>query len=108
MGMKEMRSTGLGLSKIWLILSSLRDALDASEPDSSDGSDSEDSDTVPSFPDPMPLPDSAIHSTRRTRSASTLVVDTVQMIPVILGLIDAVVEASVIRAELEDGAKESK
>ncbi|KAJ7725870.1 hypothetical protein DFH07DRAFT_931382 [Mycena maculata] len=106
-GAKEMRAAGLGLAKIWQILSSLRDCLDASEPDS-DGEDSDDSETTPSFPDPFPLPDSAINSSRRTRSAGSLIVDTVQMIPVILGLIDAVVESTVIRAEIEKGAKESK
>ena len=108
MGCKEMRSAGLGLSKIWQILSSLRDSLDASEPDSSDGSDSDDSDTIPSFPDPLPLPDSAVNSSRRTRSTGTLIVDTVQMIPVILGLVDAVVESTVIRNEIDQGVKESK
>ncbi|KAJ7462239.1 hypothetical protein B0H11DRAFT_1735496 [Mycena galericulata] len=107
MGAKEMRSAGLGLAKIWQILSSLRDSLDASEPDS-EGNDSDDSDTIPSFPDPLPLPDSAVNSSRRTRSAGSFIVDTVQMIPVILGLIDAVVESTVIRAELDKGVKESK
>ncbi|KAJ6586874.1 hypothetical protein DFH09DRAFT_1307976 [Mycena vulgaris] len=108
MGTKEMRSTGVGLSKIWQILSSLRDSLDASEPDSSDDADSDDSDTIPSFPDPLPLPDSAVNNSRRTRSAGSVIVDTVQMIPVILGLIDAVVESAVIRGEIEKGVKESK
>ncbi|KAJ7703246.1 hypothetical protein B0H17DRAFT_975305 [Mycena rosella] len=111
MGTKEMRSAGLGLSKIWQILSSLRDSLDASEPDSSNGNDSDDSETVPSFPDPLPLPDSAASSSRRTRSArnvDALIVDTVQMIPVVLGLIDAVLETNTIRAEIDKGAAESK
>jgi hypothetical protein len=108
MGSKEMRSVGLGLSKIWQILSSLRDALDASEPDTGDDTDSDESDTIPSFPDPLPLPDSAINTSRRTRSTGSLIVDTVQMIPVILGLIDAVVESTIIRAEIDKGTKESK
>ncbi|KAJ7262225.1 hypothetical protein B0H12DRAFT_321480 [Mycena haematopus] len=109
MGSKEMRAAGVGLSKMWLILSCLRDSLDASEPDTGDDdAASEQSDTIPSFPDPLPLPDSAISSARRTRSAGSLIVDTVQMIPVVLGLIDAVVESTVIRAEIDKGAKESK
>ncbi|KAJ6475319.1 hypothetical protein C8R47DRAFT_1143038 [Mycena vitilis] len=111
MGSKEMRAAGLGLSKIWDILASLRDALDASEPDTGDDADSNESDTIPSFPDPCPLPDSAVNNSRRTRSTrstGSIVVDTVQMIPVVLGLIDAVVESTVIRAEIDRGAKESK
>ncbi|KAJ7132798.1 hypothetical protein C8R43DRAFT_649398 [Mycena crocata] len=108
MSSKEMRAAGVGLSKIWQILSSLRDSLDASEPDSDDKTDSDDSETIPSFPDPLPLPESAINSSRRTRSTGSLIVDTVQMIPVVLGLIDAVVESTVIRAEIDRGAKESK
>ncbi|KAJ6499350.1 hypothetical protein C8R45DRAFT_113527 [Mycena sanguinolenta] len=108
MGSKEMRAAGVGLSKMWQILSSLRDSLDASEPDTGDDdAASDESDTIPSFPDPLPLPDSATSSSRRTRSASTLV-DTIQMIPVLLGLIDAVVETTVIRVEIDRGAKESK
>ncbi|KAF7298229.1 zf-4CXXC-R1 domain-containing protein [Mycena chlorophos] len=106
-GVKDLRATGLSLSKVWGILSSLRDSLDASEAGSSDGTQSDDSETVPTFPDPAPLPDSAKASSRRTRS-TTFVIDTVQMIPVVLGLIDAVVESASIRAELENGSKEAK
>ncbi|KAJ7072371.1 hypothetical protein C8F01DRAFT_1243423 [Mycena amicta] len=107
-GVKDLRATGLTLSKIWQILSSLRDSLDASEAGSSDGNDSHDSETVPSFPDPAPLPDSAKYTSRRTRSTGTFIVDTVQMIPVLLGLIDAVVDTTVIRVQLESGTKETK
>ncbi|KAF7315395.1 zf-4CXXC-R1 domain-containing protein [Mycena indigotica] len=107
-GVKDLRAMGLGLSKIWQILSSLRDALDTSEAGSSDGNESDDSETVPSFPDPAPLPDSAKYTSRRTRSTGTSVVDTVQMIPVLLGLIDAVVETPSIRSELDNIAKEFK
>ncbi|KAJ7188324.1 hypothetical protein C8R46DRAFT_17418 [Mycena filopes] len=108
MGSKEMRAPGVGLAKMWQILSSLRDALDASEPGSADGADSQESDTIPSFPDPLPLSDSAINSSRRTRSTGSLIIDTAQMVPVILGLIDAVVESTVVRGEIDKGAKESK
>ncbi|KAJ7901779.1 hypothetical protein B0H14DRAFT_2668402 [Mycena olivaceomarginata] len=100
-GSKDMRAASVGLAKMWQILASLRDCLDASEPDTGEDATSEESDTIPSFPDPLPLPESAIkqlapHSQCRF------------MIPVILGLIDAVVESSVIRAEIDKGAKESK
>ncbi|CAK5281513.1 unnamed protein product [Mycena citricolor] len=105
---KDLKGAGVGLGKMWQILSSTRDALDASEPGSDDGNESDESETVPSFPDPMPLPDSAISNSRRTRSTGSFIVDTVQMIPVVLGLIDAVLETSVIRTELDNGAKESK
>ncbi|KAJ7084339.1 hypothetical protein B0H15DRAFT_783868 [Mycena belliarum] len=108
LGIKEMRSAGVGLPKIWQILSSLRDALDASEPGSEDGNDSDGTETVPSFPDPAPLPGSAIAASRRTRSGGSSIVDTSQMVPVILGLIDAVLESTVIRGEIDKGAKESK
>ncbi|KAJ7783082.1 hypothetical protein B0H16DRAFT_1495253 [Mycena metata] len=97
MGSKEMRPSGVGLAKIWQILASLRDALDASEPDSADDNDSDESDTIPSFPDPLPLPDSAINGSRRTRSTGSLIIDTVQMIP-----------STVIRTDIDKGAKESK
>ncbi|KAK7057235.1 zf-4CXXC-R1 domain-containing protein [Favolaschia claudopus] len=107
MGSKEMRAPSVGLGKIWQILSSLRDALDASEPDDDDGAASEESDTIPSFPDPLPLPN-AVANSRRTRSAGSFIVDTIQMIPVILGLIDAVMETPTIRGEIDKGAKESK
>lgn len=103
-----MRAASVGLAKMWQILASLRDCLDASEPDTGEDTISEESDTIPSFPDPLPLPESAVNNSRRTRSAGSFIVDTIQMIPVVLGLIDAVVESSVIRAEIDKGAKESK
>ncbi|KAJ7647378.1 hypothetical protein FB45DRAFT_197648 [Roridomyces roridus] len=107
-GIKDIRAPAVGIAKMWQILSSLRDCLDASEPGSD--TDSDESDTVPSFPDPIPLPESAIGNSRRTRSAGTgsFIVDTAQMIPVVLGMIESVVDTTVIRADIDQGIKDSK
>jgi hypothetical protein len=91
---------------MWNILSSLRDALDVSEVGSDDGSDSDESETIATFPDPLPLP--TAYNSRRTRSAGAQIIETAQMIPVITGLIDAVVESTVIRAEIDKGIKDGK
>ncbi|KAF7321275.1 zf-4CXXC-R1 domain-containing protein [Mycena kentingensis (nom. inval.)] len=107
-GVKDLRATGLSLSKIWQILATLRDSLDASEAGSTDGNETHDSDTVPTFPDPAPLPDSAKYSSRRTRSTGTNIIDTVQMIPVLTGFIEAIVESATIRRDFESTVKPIK
>lgn len=76
----------------------------------SDGSS--DSDTVPTFPDPLPPPVNAILA-RSTRSVannenSVVIVNSAQMVPVIVGLIDAVMESAFVRSEIDEGTKMGK
>lgn len=108
-GIKDVRSSGVNLNKIWRILESLRDSVDASET-GSDSSDSSDSDIVPTFPDPLPPPINAIsaRSTRSVTNNSINIVNSAQMVPVVMGLIDAVLESVFIRYEIDEGFKAIK
>ncbi|KAF9263405.1 hypothetical protein L218DRAFT_959427 [Marasmius fiardii PR-910] len=117
--MKEIRSAGINLSKIWASLAALREVLctpndDAKSAHSDDSESSEDR-IIIEFPDPLPPPDNTVINTRSTRSASSqaasptvAIVSTSQLIPVILGLISIVVESNTIREELDEGVKRGK
>ncbi|KIK67136.1 hypothetical protein GYMLUDRAFT_37176 [Collybiopsis luxurians FD-317 M1] len=115
--MKDIRNAGANLTKMWAILSTLREALGRPEKipetDKPKGEDSDDESSedriIIEFPDPYPPP--VVQNVRSTRSASSTdfsVVHTAQMIPVILGLIETVLESHAIRVELEEGAKEGR
>lgn len=113
--MKDIRNSGVNMTKIWAILSTLRAALgppDRSETvaagDKDDDESSEDR-IIFDYPDPSPPP--VNYSARSTRSVSTdalPVIHTAQMIPVIIGLIETVLESHAVRTELEEGTKEGK
>ncbi|KAF9070065.1 hypothetical protein BDP27DRAFT_1324227 [Rhodocollybia butyracea] len=113
--MKDIRSSGVNMSKIWVILSSLRTALGRPEKPleaellevDSDAESSEDR-IILEFPDPSPPPANTNARSTRTRSTTAdalTVVHTAQMIPVILGLIETVLESHAVRVELEEGTK---
>ncbi|KAJ4468133.1 hypothetical protein J3R30DRAFT_1677685 [Lentinula aciculospora] len=114
--MKDIRNSGANLNKIWAVLSSLRAALGRPEVYGSTSSAEEDGDDESSedriildYPDPSPPP--ANYNIRSTRSNLTEVLHVVhsaQMIPVILGLIEIVLESHAIRVELDNGRKEGK
>ncbi|KAJ4476905.1 hypothetical protein C8J55DRAFT_516079 [Lentinula edodes] len=119
--MQDVRNSGANLTKIWTALSSLRAALgrpeevsvgklQAEEPSDDDDESSEDR-IILEYPDPLPAPANHEHNVRSTRFAAadiSLVVHSAQMIPVILGLIDAVMECHAIRVELDSGTKEGR
>ncbi|KAE9411185.1 hypothetical protein BT96DRAFT_982958 [Gymnopus androsaceus JB14] len=114
--MKDIRNSGVNLTKIWAVLATLRAALGppdkVSETDKVDehGDDESSEDRIIlDYPDPSPPP--ANHSGRSTRSVSTdafPVVHAAQMIPVILGLIETVLESHAVRTELEEGTKDGR
>ncbi|KAJ3733597.1 hypothetical protein DFJ43DRAFT_216290 [Lentinula guzmanii] len=116
--MKDIRNSGVNLTKIWAILSSLRTNMGRPEVsegriqrEENHGSDDESSEDriIFEFPDPLPAP--ANHNIRSTRSITTdtlPVVDSSQMVPVIVGLIETVLESHAIRIALDDGTKEGK
>ena len=117
--MKEIRSSGINLTKMWSSLYDLRDVLRAPEDDNksthSDDSESSEDRIIIEFPDPLPPPEGTqVDATRSTRSvsnkaeSSVTIVNTHQLIPVIVGLIETVVESHTIREELEDGIKRGK
>ncbi|KAL0577031.1 hypothetical protein V5O48_004965 [Marasmius crinis-equi] len=117
---KEIRSSGVNLNKIWSSLAELREALRAPDNDAksthSDDSESSEDRIIIDFPDPLPLPEGAEsnHNIRSTRSASTKVETSAtvtcsyQLVPVVVGLIDTVVESHTIREELEEGVKQGR
>ncbi|KAJ3999623.1 hypothetical protein F5050DRAFT_1736731 [Lentinula boryana] len=116
--MKDIRNSGVNLTKIWAVLSSLRTNMgrpevlegrtQGEERDWGDDESSEDR-IIFEFPDPLPAP--ANHNVRSTRSISTdtlPVVDSSQMVPVIVGLIETVLESHAIRIALDNGTKDGK
>ncbi|KAJ3934906.1 MAG: hypothetical protein NXY57DRAFT_599590 [Lentinula lateritia] len=120
--MQDVRNSGANLTKIWTALSSLRAALgrpeevsvgklQAEKPSDDDDESSEDR-IILEYPDPLPAPANHEHNVQSTRSAAaadiSLVVHSAQMIPVILGLMDAVMECYAIRVELDNGTKEGR
>lgn len=115
--MKDIRNSGVNMTKIWGVLSTLRTSLgpperpeanEAEDEDKNGDDESSEDRVILEYPDPSPPP--ANHSVRSTRfSTDTLpVVHTAQMIPVILGLIQTVLESHAIRTELDEGTKEGK
>jgi hypothetical protein len=105
------------LNKIWAILSTLRDSLDGSGSESSDTSSSSDSEMILTFPDPLPPPASvAVYNTRNTRSSKVTgnagtpvyVVNSAQMVPVLVALTDAALETEDVREEIESGVKDGR
>ncbi|KAG6813387.1 hypothetical protein H0H92_011653 [Tricholoma furcatifolium] len=97
---RELRATGNLLTKIWPILSRLRD----------DGSQL-------SFPDPLPPPASGtVYNTRTTRSEgssnggqpSIIIGHSAQFIPVMEALVEAAFNTPIVREELDNGFSKAK
>ncbi|KAK1232665.1 hypothetical protein PQX77_003194 [Marasmius sp. AFHP31] len=119
--MKEIRSAGINLTRLWSSLADLRDVLCAPDDDNksthSDDSESSEDRIIIEFPDPLPPPEDAqvnsvVRSTRSSTSneikSSITIVNSYQLGPVIVGLIETVIESHTIREELEDGTKYGK
>lgn len=96
--LKEVRSSGSNLSKIWTALCSLRDTLDGSQ-------------SSFTFPDPLPPPMSVTF--RSTRSAfgteaTVYVATSAQLVPVVAALVDRAIETQAVRDEFEKGTAREK
>lgn len=95
------------MNKIWSILASLRDDISKAASNTVIVSSQ-----LLTFPDPVPPPASAAlgRSLRSVRvSNSTVnVVQTSQMIPVIVSLVQSAIETKIIRDELYQGLKDNK
>ncbi|KAF9501951.1 hypothetical protein BDN71DRAFT_1438703 [Pleurotus eryngii] len=94
LAMKDIRSCGANLSKLWAVLARLRDIL---------GRDA--------FPDPLPGPEVSVRMTRNTHvdEAQLLsVAFAAQLVPVIVALQEATLTSSRIRKEIDEGVQSSK
>ncbi|KAF5351686.1 hypothetical protein D9756_007699 [Leucocoprinus leucothites] len=123
---KEIRSLGVNLNKIWPILSSLRetsvtlshtpaesDLFAGLPPSSLPGSPSPNLPFIFAFPDPLPPPTThdirAIRSTRHNEANDGLhIAYSAQMVPVITSLIEDALLTSAVREEIENGVREGK
>ncbi|KAF9447957.1 hypothetical protein P691DRAFT_760343 [Macrolepiota fuliginosa MF-IS2] len=117
LAVKDIRSLGVNLNKIWPILSSLRDAsltddyaLNNLPPPTLPASASPFSFT---FPDPLPPPTTndirTIRSTRNNDTNDGLhIAYSAQMVPVISALIEDVMLTGAVREEIETGVREVK
>jgi hypothetical protein len=103
---KSLRSSGVNLTKVWSILSVLRESI-AQSSNKSDAAD-----FLSDLPDPLPAPRSATyHNTRTTRTAdpnAAFVAQSSQMVPVLVALTEAALKTEAVRAEIEEGVKEGK
>jgi len=112
---KDLRSAGFNLNKIWNALFALReDITTISASGSSDTSSKSVRFDIPlTFPDPSPPPNTTMAtacSLRSFRQPENMVnlVSSTQMIPVLLSLMHQVLETAIIREELDQGAKDAK
>ncbi|KAG7446349.1 uncharacterized protein BT62DRAFT_931799 [Guyanagaster necrorhizus] len=98
---KDIRGSGANLNKMWDILAVLRHSIENIKH------------TV-FIPDPLPCPDSAVtHNTRSARGSnrpynSIFIASSAQLVPIVLSLVEAVLQTQAIRAEIEDGVKLGK
>ncbi|KAK0225847.1 hypothetical protein IW262DRAFT_715074 [Armillaria fumosa] len=98
---KDIRGSSANLNKMWDSLAVLRLSI-------------ENTNRTIFIPDPLPCSDSAV--TRNTRSSrgsnrpgnSISIASSAQLVPVILGLIDSVLQTQTVRTEIEDGVKHGK
>ncbi|KAF4567629.1 Zinc-finger domain-containing protein [Pleurotus pulmonarius] len=92
--MKDIRSCGANLSKLWAVLAGLRVVL---------GRDA--------FPDPLPGPEVNVRMTRNTHvdEAQLLCVAfAAQLVPVVVALQEAAMTSSRIRKEIDEGVQSAK
>ncbi|PPQ84593.1 hypothetical protein CVT25_015796 [Psilocybe cyanescens] len=112
---KDLRSVGVNLNKIWVALAALR--TDITNASSSEGSTI----TSPvlgiktplSYPDPSPPPPSVMANARSLRSLrqsddSINIVNSIQMIPVLISLIHSALETALIREDIDQSMKDSR
>lgn len=112
---KDLRSGGFNLNKIWNALFALReDITTVSASGSSDASSKSVRFGTPlTFPDPSPPPNSTVATARSLRSFRQSenmvnVVSSTQMIPVLVSLMHQVLESAIIREELDQAARDTK
>ena len=107
---KDVRTGGVNLNKLWSTLSSLRD--DVAKTGSESPSTTGNGEKILGFPDPLPPPASATtaRSLRSDRVSNDMinVVQSSQMIPVIVSLVHSALATRIIREEIEQGSKDSK
>ena len=106
--MKDLRTAGVNLNKLWSILSSLRDDVAKVAPVSTTNSGGK----LLRFPDPLPPP-ASVPTTRSLRSIRVSndmlnIVQSSQMIPVIVSLVHSALATRIIREEIEQGSKDNK
>jgi len=95
---QEIKASRANLSRIWCALASLRTEFAKV-------------DNKPLFPDPLPPPQhTKIHTTRSGAliGSGINVTTTAQLVPVVLPLIEMVLDAQALRDEFEEGTKEAK
>lgn len=95
---QEIKASRANLSRIWSALAAMR-------------AEFRKVDIKPIFPDPPPPPQhTKIHTTRSgaLNGAGVNVTSTAQLVPVILPLIEMILDAQAIRDEFEEGGKEAK
>ena len=96
--MQEIKASRANLSRIWSALAAMR-------------AEFRKVDIKTTFPDPLPPPQyTKLHTTRSgaLNGAGVNVTSTAQLVPVILPLIEMIVNAQAIRDEFEEGVKEAK
>ena len=102
---KELRSGAVGVNSIWPILSALQADLAKNSPSTS---------TIFTVTEPSPPPADAvlfpIPNLRRTRTPDTSIniMQSSQMIPVLISLINGALRTNIIRKEVEQGAKDNR
>ncbi|KAI0268872.1 hypothetical protein BC834DRAFT_1031828, partial [Gloeopeniophorella convolvens] len=95
---QEIKASRANLARMWSALAELRAEL-------------EKEDLFEIFPDPLPPPQhTKVHTTRSGALNGTgmHVTSTAQLVPVIMPLIEMVLETQAVREELDEGAKEAK
>ncbi|KAF8160676.1 hypothetical protein B0H34DRAFT_653698 [Crassisporium funariophilum] len=115
---RDMRSAGVNMNKMWANLASLRDDVAnlSISNDSTTDSVSSLEEAPLTFPDPLPAPISAMQNMRSLRSirpgsdsdSLVYIVQTAQMIPVVVSLIHSVLETAILREEIDQGAKDAR
>jgi len=95
---QEIKASRANLSRIWVTLAALRAEFATLG-------------NMSIFPDPLPPPQhTKIHTTRSgaLSGAGINVTTTAQLVPVVLPLIEMVLDAQAVRDEFEEGAKEAR
>ncbi len=95
---QEIKASRANLSRIWSALATMR-------------AEFRKVDKKPMFPDPLPPPQhTKIHTTRSgaLTGAGVNVTSAAQLVPIIIPLIEMVLNAQAIRDEFEEGVKEAK
>ncbi|KAL1736169.1 hypothetical protein EV714DRAFT_242575, partial [Schizophyllum commune] len=108
---KDLKQTGVTLSKVWGILEGLREYFRG--PDSGIHMHFKEKDpkryTTVRLPDPLPLPEGTVRKTRQMKDQSGIVVaQTAQLVPVIAALAEAAGFAPAVRDVLDSSAQEIK